>query len=68
MEDWCADRGIPCFTGTGDTRALMEAEGLSLEEAARKLRYAFLEETARREGFAPSSPPTTPTTTPRPCC
>lgn len=52
VEDWCAARGIPCFTGTGDTRALMEAAHLSLEEAARKLRYAFLEETARREGFA----------------
>ena len=52
VEDWCAARGIPCFTGTGDTRTLMEAEHLSLEEAARKLRYAFLEETARREGFA----------------
>ena len=52
VEDWCAARGIPCFTGSGETRALMEAEHLSLEEAARKLRYAFLEETARREGFA----------------
>lgn len=51
VENWCAQRSIPCFTGSGDTRALMEGEGLSLEEAARRLRYAFLEETARREGF-----------------
>lgn len=51
VENWCAQRSIPCFTGSGDTRALMEREGLSLEEAARRLRYAFLEETARREGF-----------------
>ncbi len=51
VEDWCAARHIPCFTGSGDTRALAQAEGLSMEEAARKLRYAFLEETARREGF-----------------
>ena len=51
VEDWCAARHIPCFTGSGDTRALADAEGLSAEEAARKLRYGFLEETARREGF-----------------
>lgn len=51
VEDWCASRRIPCFTGEGDTRTLAEAEGLSLEEAARKLRYGFLQETARREEF-----------------
>ena len=51
VEDWCAARHIPCFTGSGDTRALAQAEGLSAEEAARKLRYAFLEGTARQEGF-----------------
>ena len=34
VEDWCASRRIPCFTGAGDTRALAEAEELSLEEAA----------------------------------
>lgn len=48
---WCAGRNIPCYVGRGDTRALAAEEGLSLEEAARKLRYAFLEETAKREGF-----------------
>jgi tRNA(Ile)-lysidine synthase len=51
VEDWCAARHIPCFTGSGDTRALMAAEGLSAEEAARKLRYAFLEKTAAEAGF-----------------
>lgn len=51
VESWCAARHIPCFIGSGDTRALAETQGLSIEEAARNLRYAFLEETARREGF-----------------
>ncbi len=51
VRNWCAGRKIPCFVGRGDTRALAQAEGFSIEEAARKLRYAFLEETARREGF-----------------
>lgn len=51
VEDWCAARHLSCFTGSGDTRALAETEGLSAEEAARRLRYDFLRMTARREGF-----------------
>lgn len=51
VEDWCRERGVPCFTGAGDVRALAEREGLTPEEAARTLRYAFLEETAAREGY-----------------
>ena len=50
VETWCQERKIPCFTGSGDTRALMRENGLSMEEAARTLRYAFLQETAGREG------------------
>lgn len=44
VRDWCAERGIPFVCGRGDVRALAEEEGLSLEEAARKVRYAFLEQ------------------------
>ena len=51
VEDWCRARGIPCVVGRGDTRALAEAERLGLEEAARKLRYEFLERTAKQGGF-----------------
>lgn len=51
VETWCQERKIPCFTGSGDTRALMRENGLSMEEAARTLRYAFLQETAGREGY-----------------
>ena len=51
VRDWCAGRGIPFFSGSGDVRALAEDQGLTLEEAGRKLRYDFLEETAEREGF-----------------
>jgi len=51
VEDWCRERSIPCFTGCGDVRAAAREGGLSLEEAARTLRYAFLEETAAREGY-----------------
>ena len=48
----CEEWEIPCVCGRGDTRALAEAEGLSLEEAARTLRYQFLEETRRSCGAA----------------
>lgn len=43
----CDSLGIPLFCGEGDTRALARKQGLSVEEAARRLRYRFLEETAR---------------------
>lgn len=52
VRGWCAARGIPFFAGAGDTRAFAAAEGRSIEEAARTLRYAFLEQTAEAEGFA----------------
>ena len=44
VRDWCAERGIPFVCGRGDVRELAAEEGLSLEEAARKARYAFLEQ------------------------
>lgn len=42
----CKQLGIPLFCGSGDTAAYAQAEKCTLEEAARHLRYAFLEETA----------------------
>ena len=50
VEAWCRERGIPCLTGRGDTRALAASEHLSLEEAARRLRYDFLERAAAQLG------------------
>lgn len=47
---WCADRHIPLACGTGDVRAWARERGASLEDAARTLRYRFLEETADRLG------------------
>ena len=45
---WCADHAIPCTTERGDVRACAREDGLSIEEAARKLRYAFLRREAER--------------------
>lgn len=52
VREYCAARGVPFFAGRGETAVLAARDGLSVEEAARRLRYAFLEETARREGAA----------------
>ncbi|WP_297870337.1 tRNA lysidine(34) synthetase TilS [uncultured Oscillibacter sp.] len=46
----CGDWGTPLTVGRGDVRALAAREGLSLEEAARTLRYAFLRQTAAERG------------------
>ncbi len=42
----CAEWGVELFSGSGDAAALAAREHLSVEEAARRLRYAFFEETA----------------------
>ena len=46
VETFCRQRGILCVTEHGDVPALAREKGLGLEEAARELRYAFLERTA----------------------
>lgn len=50
VAQWCKDRKIKCVTGRGDVKAFAEAESLGIEEAARKLRYEFLEKTAAALG------------------
>lgn len=42
--------GLPFVTGAADVRALSTRESLSIEEAARRLRYQFLFEIARKNG------------------
>ena len=50
VRDYCAKRHIPFVSGSGDVRSFSEKEGLSIEEAARRLRYDFLKETAEENG------------------
>lgn len=50
VRDWCAAHDIPFVSGSGDVRGLAEREGLSLEEAARTLRYDFLRREAEKLG------------------
>ena len=46
VEDWCRAHNISCTVGEGDVRAHAAACGRSIEEAARDLRYEFLDRTA----------------------
>ena len=48
VEEWCRKKGIECVVGHGDVPAYAAAHGLGTEEAARELRYRFLEETAEK--------------------
>lgn len=47
---WCEEHGIPFACGRGDVAAVSEKTGRGVEETAREMRYAFLEETARQIG------------------
>ena len=50
VRDWCRARDVPLVCGIGDARAFARQAGTSLEDAARTLRYQFLESTADRLG------------------
>lgn len=46
----CARLGIPCYVGHGDVPEMARAWRTSLEDAARRARYAFFDETAQKIG------------------
>lgn len=48
----CAEQGIACQLGAGDVPALARTWHCSMEDAARRARYAFLENTAFTVGAA----------------
>ncbi len=50
VRGWCAGQNIPFYASRGDAAAHARENGLSVEEAARELRYAFLEKTADELG------------------
>lgn len=52
VRDWCAGQGISFQAGSGDVAAYARETGTSLEDAARQLRYRFLEECADALGAA----------------
>ena len=50
VSNWCSEREISCVVEHGDVPSFARKRGIGLEEAARELRYAFLERTAERLG------------------
>ena len=48
---WCAERGVDCFVERFDTRAFAAEHGLSIEMAARELRYAWFGQLLEEQGF-----------------
>ena len=50
VEQWCAREGIACIVGHADVPAYAAEHGLGMEQAARELRYRFLEDTAEKLG------------------
>ena len=50
VENWCREKGILCVSEHGDVRAFAKGKSMGLEEAARELRYAFLQKTAAELG------------------
>ena len=49
VASFCREREIPFFSETGDVKAYAASHSLGIEEAARILRYAFLNRVAEKE-------------------
>ena len=48
---WCRDHGVPFFRQEADTAAFAVSRGLSVEMAARELRYGWFAQLCREQGF-----------------
>ena len=51
VRGWCAERGISFFGTRFDTAAYASEHGISIEMAARELRYGWFARICREEGF-----------------
>lgn len=51
VRDWCRVSGVPFFRQEADTRAYAMERGLSVEMAARELRYGWFASLCREQGF-----------------
>ena len=43
VERWCAEAGVPCYVKRFDTQAFARERGISIEMAARELRYGWFD-------------------------
>ncbi|MBQ9185719.1 MAG: tRNA lysidine(34) synthetase TilS [Bacteroidales bacterium] len=51
VRSWCESEGAECFVRDFDTEAYASAHGVSIEMAARELRYSWFAELCSSEGF-----------------
>ena len=51
VRDWASSHGVTCHVKAFDTEEFAAAEGLSIEMAARKLRYHWFGELCRKHGY-----------------
>lgn len=51
VEDWCSEKGIKCYVKRFDTRSYAENHGISIEMAARELRYEWFDEILENEHY-----------------
>ncbi|MCR5710686.1 MAG: tRNA lysidine(34) synthetase TilS [Bacteroidales bacterium] len=51
VASWCRERGVPFYRNEADTSAYASENGLSIEMAARELRYAWFAEICGGEGY-----------------
>jgi len=51
VRKWAERCGVPCHVKAFDTEAVAAAEGISIEMAARKLRYRWFGELCRKHGY-----------------
>ena len=51
VRDWAARNGVTCHVKAFDTEAYAETEGISIEMAARRLRYRWFGELCREYGY-----------------
>ena len=51
VREWASTNGIPCHVKAFDTEAFAASEGLSIEMAARQLRYRWFGQLCREHGY-----------------
>ena len=51
VRDWCEKHDVPFFRQEADTRTYAAQQGLSIEMAARRLRYDWFAKLCREQGF-----------------
>lgn len=51
VRDWCGEQGVAFFRQEAEAKAFAAAQGLSVEMAARRLRYDWFAQLCRDEGF-----------------